>query len=155
MKAADDYIKKNAVIIHAEAVAEAYRTINKNEFAEFLGFVSNTYDDMTLYELAIKYNMYSLKILEESNQNNTTLYASICNNLASIYFDLDRYNDSLNYYNLAINIYEHTEIYHAADIATSYNGIARTYRNIKDYKNAISFHKKVLIILFYYCNVLI
>lgn len=146
MNAAVDYIRKNEIIVHSASVADAYKNTKKTEFAEFLGLVSKIYNDMSLYESAVRYNMDSLKILEENNQNNSILYAELCNNLASIYFDLDRFNDSLNFYNSAIYIYEHSDIHHAADIAISYNGIAHTYRNIKEYEKAVSFHQKALII---------
>ena len=97
MKVADDYIKKNAVIVHAVAVAEEYNENQNKEFSEFLYIISSNYHDLACYDKSISFlnlrQSINLKLYGEQHP----IIAKTYDNLALAFCDKGDYQSSLDF----------------------------------------------------------
>ena len=146
MKVADDYIKKNAVIVHAVAVVKGFEWEENEKTAAFLSDIAENYYYNGAYNDSMYFCQKALslreKILGTNHPDTSTSYT----NIGVLYFSLGYYDIALDYYEKALAIRKKvlgTNHYYTAE---SYNNIGSLKRYLDDNENALEYFNKALII---------
>ena len=143
MEVADDYIKKKAVIIHAEAAAEAFADEEYDKYADFLDSIASNYDDLACYLPAINYYKRELSIKKNRNSHKSEL-ARICNDIAIVYRKSADYSSALKMQNEALSFYSMVREHEYDYSYIVFDSIACTYHNMGDFSNSLTYFKKAL-----------
>ena len=112
-------------------------TNGKGQGYGWLGYLNGLKGNLNL---AIDYNLKSLKIAKEESLDNEI--PVILNNLATLNLDLGKTNQALKYYKKCVHL--NTILDKHKSLSTNYNNIALIYRKNGNYVDAFIFNKKAL-----------
>ena len=146
MKLADDYIKKNAVIVHATALEKVFDEVESKEFAEFLDNIAETYYYNGAYNDSLNYYKKALSIRKKTLGNNHSDTASSYNDIGGVYSSLGIFDTALEYLNKAIVVQKNKTDINLNTIATTYNNIGEVYHYSGKYNDALEYYNKALAI---------
>lgn len=146
MEAADDYIKKNAVIVHATALEKVFDEVESKEFAEFLDNIAETYYYNGAYNDSLNYYKKALSIRKKTLGNNHSDTASSYNDIGGVYSSLGIFDTALEYLNKAIVVQKNKTDINLNTIATTYNNIGEVYHYSGKYNDALEYYNKALAI---------
>ena len=146
MEAADDYIKKNAVIVHATALEKVFDEVESKEFAEFLDNIAETYYYNGAYNDSLNYYKKALSIRKKTVGNNHSDTASSYNDIGGVYSSLGIFDTALEYLNKAIVVQKNKTDINLNTIATTYNNIGEVYHYSGKYNDALEYYNKALAI---------
>ena len=144
MKAADDYIKKNAVIVHAVSVAKAFEDVENEIIATFFSDIAENYyynssytDSLYFYKKAIEIqkNVLGVKHLDT---------ISTFERMGCVYQDMGDYEKALYYLNKTLNIREEVLGIDHPDTANSYNSIGEYYYVQGEFRKSLNLLLKAL-----------
>jgi len=140
MEAADDYIKKNAVIVHATALEKVFDEVESKEFAEFLDNIAETYYYNGAYNDSLNYYKKALSIRKKTVGNNHSDTASSYNDIGGVYSSLGIFDTALEYLNKAIVVQKNKTDINLNTIATTYNNIGEVYHYSGKYNDALEYY---------------
>jgi len=144
LKAADDYVKKNAVIVHAVALADEFAEIQTGEFSEFLYTISSNFHDLACYDKSIRLlylrQSINLKLFGEQHP----IIAKTYDNLALAFCDKGDYQSSLNYNLKSLNLREKLLGTEHIDTASSYHNLSLLYEKQGKFSEAMEYCLKAL-----------
>ncbi|MBD1927931.1 tetratricopeptide repeat protein [Trichocoleus sp. FACHB-90] len=125
-------------------LVEAWQQNNSDswEFAASLTTLSNAYNSLGQYQLAIDYYQQSLAIFREIGDRNGE--AASLNNLGNAYNSLGQYQLAIDYYQQSLAIKR--EIGDRNGEAASLIGLGNAYRSLGQYPLAIDYHQQSLAI---------
>ena len=144
MKVADDYIKKNAVIIHAAAVAKLFENVKNEKYANFLRDIAEKYKDTVKYDESILYYQKALIIQKGLYGNEHVDIAITYNDIGEVLSKQGNYTQSLEIYNEILKSQKNIIEKNALIAATTFSNIGTLYVNLCDLKKALMYYKKVL-----------
>ncbi len=144
MKVADDYIKKNAVIVHAVAVEKVFDAFESKEFAVFLDSIAKSNHFNGRYNDSLTFYQKALLIRDRILGTNHSDTASSYNNIGGVYNNQGSYDKALEYLEKALEIRKKTLGIDHPDTADLYNNIGLVYRNKGLYDKALEHYNKCL-----------
>lgn len=143
MKLADDYIKKNAVIVHANSVVKEFSNICNKLYADFLSSVAYSLYYIAQYSKSLLYYHNALRIQEKlkiTDLNRADLYYDI----GFVYKEIGKFKEALKNYTLSLSIKENELGVNHIDTATIYHSIGWVYKEQGNYKKALEMCNKAL-----------
>ena len=146
MKAADDYIKKNAVIVHVQAITRMFNTIKDYRFAELLKNLGYLYYDNGEYNESIRILIKSVSILENVLGVGQPDAAICYNSIGRCFKELGNYEKAFEYYFKALKYFENTIGLYNQYTAVTYNNIGILFCNMGDYSHALNYFEKSITI---------
>ena len=97
MKAADDYIKKNAVIVHAVAVNKTIGDYNSEKYAFFLLSIADVYENLGSYNDSISYYLRAISIIKCLFGNDHPKTALFYTPISLYYSKICDYNSAIEF----------------------------------------------------------
>lgn len=144
MKVADDYIKKNAVIVHATAVAKEFDKTENLVYAKYLSDTANTYLELCSYDLSEEYYKRVLKIQEKTIGVEHQDTASTYSDIGWVYIERGDINNSIAYFSNALDIRKQILGENSIEASNSFNDIGVAYWKSGDYVKAFEYLCKAL-----------
>ncbi|HQM01686.1 MAG TPA: tetratricopeptide repeat protein [Ruminococcus flavefaciens] len=144
MKSADDYIKKNAVIVHAVAVAKLFESVDNNSYAIFLyeiamlNYYNGTYND------SLNYYKKALSLMEKLLGKEHPDVANCYSIIGALYSYSGYFDQGLEYLHKALLIREKVLGIEHPDTAEIYNNIGVYYYYTGNYQKALEYFQKIL-----------
>ena len=146
MKAADDFIQKERIIIHASSLANEFCEHNSREFAAFLNLLGETHYYNGLYSAAMCYYQKALDIQERVLGFSHLDTAESYNNIGVLYSNLGKFDKSFEYLTKALIVREKLLGPEHIETAMSFNSIGVTYIYTGNYDKALEYLSKAVTI---------
>ena len=146
MKAADDYNKKNAVIVHAVTVEKVFDDVESKEFAAFLDNIAETYYYNGAYNESMHYYQKSLSLQKKILGTNHHDTALSYNKVGTVYRYMGNYEKALEFLFKSIAIQERVLGTEHPDTALSYNNVGNVYCVMGNYEKALEYNFKSMTI---------
>ena len=144
MKVADDYIKKNAVIVHAVAVNKTIGDYNSEKYAFFLLNIADVYENLGSYNDSISYYLRAISIIKCLFGNDHPKTALFYTPISLYYSKICDYNSAIEFQKKALLIQEKNLGKEHPDTLLSYTIIALIYYEKGDYDNALKLNNNIL-----------
>lgn len=144
MEVADDYIKKKAVIIHAEAVNKTIGDYNSEKYAFFLLNIADVYENLGSYNDSISYYLRAISIIKCLFGNDHPKTALFYTPISLYYSKICDYNSAIEFQKKALLIQEKNLGKEHPDTLLSYTIIALIYYEKGDYDNALKLNNNIL-----------
>lgn len=140
MESADDYTKRNDIIVHCVSAAKVLECENE-DFAYFIHNIGVVYYSQGEYSKALEYYEKDLAISEKILGTEHPDTAATYNNIALLYKKQGEYAKALEYYNKDLAISKEVLGEKHPHTATIYNNIACLYKDTNDYIKALEYFK--------------
>ncbi len=139
LETADTYEKRNNVIVHAAAVAEAFQESESEKIATTLSDLGFIYYANGSYNEALDYSKKALSIFKKIFGLEHPIIATIYNGIGQMLTAQGNFQEALENYNTASAIQQKFSEKEPTYSALTYNSIGQLLATQGDYQNALDF----------------